>query len=494
MITQLHYVQADAAILEASSLVVVGRRDALLAESIFALLPQVVVDAMPRMLDGLKAGDMGAATTTWLADGLPSQVVLCLLPEPCSRHNSPARPHAIAQQLRDNLPKQGRVAVLLALDEPEHYFAAGCAVARAIPRFSAKSKEDKGEEGAEREVAVAFVTDGADSLLLSRVAVAADAIRSAGALVDMPTSVLNTDAFVAEARTLADELGAGIDVIRGEDLANSGYGGLWGVGKAAVYPPALVVLRHEPDGASRTLAWVGKGIVYDTGGLSIKGKSNMPGMKRDMGGAAAVIGAFGAAVRAGFPDRLYALLCLAENSVGPEATRPDDILDMYSGKSVEVNNTDAEGRLVLADGVAHAVRHLEPDVLVDLATLTGAQMVATGQRHAAIVCNDEALEAAAVTAGRVSGDLVHPLPYCPEFFRSEFKSEVADLKNSVADRANAQSSCAAQFVGEHLGNYEGQWLHVDLAGPSVSKDRGTGFGVAFLLELFDVGTSPAPTS
>ena len=111
-------------------------------------------------------------------------------------------------------------------------------------------------------------------------------------------------------------------------------------------------------------------------------------------------------------------------------------------------------------------------------------MVATGRRHAAIVCNDDALEAAAEGAGRISGDLVHPLPYCPEFYRANFKSKIADLKNSVKDRMDAQSSCAGQFVAEHLSGYQGPWLHVDIAGPSGSKERGTGFGVALLNTLF----------
>ncbi|MDP6947126.1 MAG: leucyl aminopeptidase family protein, partial [Myxococcota bacterium] len=123
--------------------------------------------------------------------------------------------------------------------------------------------------------------------------------------------------------------------------------------------------------------------------------------------------------------------------------------------------------------------------IIDLATLTGAQLVATGKRHAASVCNDDDLEALAIRAGRRSGDLVHPLPYCPEFFRAEFKSEVADLKNSVKDRMNGQSSCAGQFIAEHLGDYAGPWLHLDIAGPSEESERGTGFGVALLLEMLE---------
>jgi len=248
----------------------------------------------------------------------------------------------------------------------------------------------------------------------------------------------------------------------------------------------MVVLDYQPDTPAKnakTVVWVGKGIVYDTGGLSIKPKNGMPGMKTDMGGAAAVLAGFRAAVRLGANHRLIAILCIAENAVGPDATRNDDILTMYSGRTVEINNTDAEGRLVLADGVAYAVREFSPDVLIDLATLTGAQLVATGRRHAAILCNDEALESKAVKAGVRSGELVHPLPYCPEFFRGEFKSPVADMKNSVKDRMNAQSSCAGQFVGEHLGDYENAWLHIDLAGPARDGERATGFGPTLLVEL-----------
>jgi probable aminopeptidase NPEPL1 len=210
----------------------------------------------------------------------------------------------------------------------------------------------------------------------------------------------------------------------------------------------------------------------------------MAGMKRDMAGAGAVLGAFLAAVKSGFSDNLHAILCLAENAVGPSSIRPDDILSMYSSKTVEVKNTDAEGRLVLADGVAYANQDLKSDVIVDLATLTGSQRTATGTRHAAIICNDSELEELTIQAGRSSGNLVHPLPYCPEFFRKEYRSKLADMQNVPKNRGNAPTCTGAQFVGEHLIDFTGQWLHVDLAAPSWSGERGTGFGVALLLELF----------
>jgi probable aminopeptidase NPEPL1 len=231
---------------------------------------------------------------------------------------------------------------------------------------------------------------------------------------------------------------------------------------------------------------VGKGVIYDTGGLALKQREGMCGMKRDMGGAAGVLGGFRAAVKAGSARRLCALLCLVENVINERAVRNDDIITLYSGKTVEVNNTDAEGRLILADGVAYAVKHLQASTVLDMATLTGAQGIATGKNHAALYCSDEALEAAVLAAGRTCGDLSHPLPYAPEFYRAEFASAVADMKNSVADRSNAQSSCAGQFIGNHIAPWVeagGSWCHIDMAYPAYVGERATGWGVALLYQL-----------
>ena len=154
---------------------------------------------------------------------------------------------------------------------------------------------------------------------------------------------------------------------------------------------------------------------------------------------------------------------------------------------MEVNNCDAEGRLVLADGLAHATKHIEGlDLVVDMATLTGAQLVATGKKHAAILANTVEVENRAVQAGMHSGDLCFPLLYAPELLMSEFKSDVADMKNSVKDRANAQTSCAGHFCEAHLDDsYEGGWLHVDMAGPGSLGARGTGYGVGLVLSLLE---------
>ena len=213
----------------------------------------------------------------------------------------------------------------------------------------------------------------------------------------------------------------------------------------------------------------------------------MVGMKSDMAGAAGMLAAFEGAAALSSPNRIYLLLCLAENAINAGAFRNDDILKLFSGKFVEINNTDAEGRLVLGDGVAHASKLLKPDLIIDMATLTGAQLVTTGKNHAAIMSNGDEWENRMIEAGRHSGDLCFPIIYAPEFYRGEFKSKVADMKNSVKDRMNAQSSCAGTFVGEHLApdyvENGGGWVHIDMAGPSTKEERGTGFGAGLLLSI-----------
>uniref|UniRef100_A0A8C7CQ75 Aminopeptidase like 1 n=1 Tax=Oncorhynchus kisutch TaxID=8019 RepID=A0A8C7CQ75_ONCKI len=250
-----------------------------------------------------------------------------------------------------------------------------------------------------------------------------------------------------EIKTVGTELGITPVIIRGEE--NRKDLEIYGVGKAVVNPPALAVLSHKPDGATQTIAWVGKGIVYDTGGLRIKGK--------DCCEAAAILGAFKATVNQGFKDNLHAVFCLAENAVGPTATRPDDIHTLYSGKSMEINNTDAEGRLVLSDGVVYASKDLSADIILDMATLTGAQ-----------VC--EGCCWILVGTGTLCHTLIQNIP---------------NMLNWSHDRKNATSSCAGLFIGSHLGfDWPGVWVHVDIASPVHAGERTTDFGVTLLMALF----------
>ncbi|XP_053560861.1 probable aminopeptidase NPEPL1 [Bombina bombina] len=409
------------------------------------------------------------------------------LPSRVSRHNSPSAAHFITRLIRNCLPGGAKRCLLMVCERSE-VFASACAIARAFPLFTRRSSASRRSE--KKCITVEFLLIGQNNgplevTTLKCLESATEGVRLAARIVDTPCNEMNTDHFIEEIKVVAKDLGIVPTIIRDKELKDKGFGGIYGVGKAAEHPPALVILSHTPEGATQTIAWVGKGIVYDTGGLSIKGKTTMPGMKRDCGGAAAILGAFKAAVKQGFKDNLHALFCLAENSVGPNATRPDDIHVLYSGKTVEINNTDAEGRLVLADGVSYASKDLNADIILDMATLTGAQGIATGKYHAAILTNNEEWETACVKAGKKCGDLVHPLVYCPELHFNEFSSALADMKNSVADRENAQSSCAGLFIASHIGfDWPGVWVHVDIASPVHAGERATGFGVALLLSLF----------
>jgi len=426
------------------------------------------------------------------------------LPIKVSRHNTSSRAHFITKVVRSC--SSGGAETVVVVCTRQDMFASGCAVGRAYSLYSRKTVGEAlsatPSPVRDVEVRVEFLIvpeEGEDArpAALTKADIkcletSCAAVQLTARLVDAPCNEMSTTAFTEEAMAVAKELGITPTVIKGEELRERGFGGLYGVGKAAVHPPALVILSHTPATAKQAIAWVGKGIVYDTGGLSIKGKTAMPGMKRDCGGAAAVLGAFSVAVANGFSDALHCILCLAENSVGPEATRPDDIHTMYSGKTVEINNTDAEGRLVLADGVAYAAKDLKCDIVLDMATLTGAQGISHGRYHAAHLSNSASWEAALSRAGRLSGDLSFPAVYCPELQFPEFTSAVADMKNSVADRNNGQPSCAGLFINANLGfDWAGVWMHVDMAAPVVAGERATGYGVCLLNCLFGTASKSA---
>lgn len=424
-----------------------------------------------------KPGLRGALGST-LAGG-PTWLHLAVLPDAVSRYNAPSRADSVRFALA-GLPwgAKGKALVVLLLDDADHLVAAANAVSRAIPAYSVKAEPSK-----VKLAIAAFGPDGAPVAADARAKLTLRCAREAAILVDTPPSELHPTALAAAARAAVGD--ATVTEYVGAELAVRGLGGIYGVGKAALEPPRLLIAQVGPADAERHVALVGKGITYDTGGLHLKQRGFMEGMKADMGGAAAVLGAFRVLAAERPRYRLSLVLAIAENAISAASYKPDDILRMHSGKTVEINNADAEGRLLLGDGVSWAARELGADLIIDAATLTGAQLIATGVIHAAVVSDDAALEAHAVAAGRASGDLCHPLPFAPELYAHEFRSPVADLRNSVADRNNAQSSCAAQFVYAHLAGATAgrRWCHVDLAGPAFPKDRATGYGVALLAEL-----------
>lgn len=477
--TTISFDATVAASSDVDTTVVVGKKQVLedmdLSTSLGLDIDNETLDAMMESIDG-----SGSASTFVKS----SRLLLCALPDSVTRNNHPMSVHKVTDFL-SSVPK-GNTRLVFCDAPPQYQGALASAVAKAFPLYSHKSSANGQDE---RSIQVSFVdkegTVNADEASLKAAQAVVEGVRLSARLVDMPPAELTTDAYADECRKIAEELGVQLTEIVGEDLDKQGYGGLYGVGKAAECPPRLIILDYTPKNPTKTVALVGKGIVYDTGGLAIKSKEGMYGMKYDMSGSAGLLGAFCSAVKLGSDKRIVLLLCLAENAIGPASFRNDDILTLYSGKTVEINNSDAEGRLVLGDGVAHATKHIQDLTLcIDMATLTGAQRVAVGKKHAGILANTEELEKEAVAAGLHSGDLVFPLLYAPELLKEEFKSQVADMKNSVKDRNNAQSSCAGHFIESHLHeDYTGGWLHVDMAGPGGKNERGTGYGVGLVLSL-----------
>ena len=288
--------------------------------------------------------------------------------------------------------------------------------------------------------------------------------------------------IVAEA---ADRPGVTVTVREPEQLAAEGFGGILAVGGGSATPPRLVELEWNPPGATRHVVLVGKGITFDTGGISIKPLAGMKLMRKDMGGAAAVVAATLAAADLNLPVRVTTLAPLAENAVSGSAMRPGDVIRHYDGTTSESTNTDAEGRLVLADALGYAAARLRPDLIVDLATLTGANMVALGKHTAALYSDDDALATALTEAAGDAGERVWRMPL-PDDYTDYLTSDIADLY-SAPDKG-AGSVVAALYLREFLGEYAGRWAHLDMSAPSWS-DRAdaelsvgaTGWGVRTLI-------------
>jgi leucyl aminopeptidase len=320
--------------------------------------------------------------------------------------------------------------------------------------------------------ALTLVASGSHTAEAARRAeVLATAVTLARDLVNTGPSDLVPDTFAARAGQIAAEAGIGITVLDEQALAEGGYGGILGVGQGSVHPPRLARLEYAPPGASKTLVLAGKGITFDSGGLSLKPAKAMETMKSDMGGAAAVLAAMQAISTLGLPVRVVGYLPLAENMPSGTAQRPSDVLTMYGGTTVEVLNTDAEGRLVLADALARSASD-SPDVLVDVATLTGAQIVSLGARVAGVMANDDALRDAVVDAAGRAGEAMWPMPL-PDELRKGLESPVADLTNVAPDR-NGGMLVAGLFLREFvpLGV---RWAHLDIAGPAYNEGPPHGY-------------------
>ncbi|WP_344214574.1 leucyl aminopeptidase [Nonomuraea bangladeshensis] len=290
-------------------------------------------------------------------------------------------------------------------------------------------------------------------------------------LVNTPPSDLWPAKFAEIAEQVGGEAGLSVEVLDDKQLRDGGYGGLIGVGQGSVNPPRLVRLSYTHPEATKTLAYVGKGITFDSGGLSLKPSAAMDWMKSDMGGAGAVFGALVGIARLGLPVNAVGYLCLAENLPSGTAQRPSDVLHSYSGKTVEVLDTDAEGRLVLMDGIARAAED-NPDLIVDVATLTGAQIVALGWRTAGVMANDDAIRELVVEAAGAAGENAWGMPL-PEELRKGLDSPIADIANLHPERFGGMLT-AGIFLKEFVPDGV-RWAHIDMAGPAFNKGEPYGY-------------------
>jgi leucyl aminopeptidase len=327
----------------------------------------------------------------------------------------------------------------------------------------------------------------AEDEAVDRARVLAEAMTLVRDLINTPPADL-VPADLAEAATrVAEASGLSVQVLDENELTKQGYGGIMAVGMGSVHPPRLVRLEYTHPGAAKTIVFAGKGITFDSGGLSLKPSKSMETMKSDMGGAAAVLGALQAIAALRPSVNVVGYMSIAENMPGGGAQRPSDVITIYGGKTVEVLNTDAEGRLVLADALVRSGAD-GPDLVVDVATLTGAQTVALGNRTAGVMGSSDSVAAAIAAAAGRAGEAMWPMPM-PEDLRKGLDSAVADIANVSADRGGGML-VAAHFLRE-FAPPGAAWAHLDIAGPGYNDGGpygytpkgGTGAAVRTLVQV-----------
>jgi leucyl aminopeptidase len=382
----------------------------------------------------------------------------------------------------------GRTAVTTAvLDEPgEAVEAFTEGLLLGSYQFTMKSAASPGgDSGDPGEIRLLLAGPASRAALVGRAGTVAGAVALARDLANTPSMIKTPEWLADQAATVAAEHGLSSRIWREAELAAGGFGGLLGVGSGSAHPPRLIELSYQPAQADRHVVLIGKGITFDSGGLSLKPTDGMKTMKTDMAAGAAVIGAMSALGRLGVRARVTGLVPAAENMPSGTAMRVGDVLRHYGGKTVEVLNTDAEGRLVLADALAYADAVLAPDLMVDLATLTGAVRVALGSSLAALYATDDELAAGLLDAGAASGERLWRMPLA-EDYTDALESPVADLANVARAGGRAGSIDAALFLREFTGGRA--WAHLDIAGAArAAADDGentkgaTGFGTRLLL-------------
>jgi leucyl aminopeptidase len=348
--------------------------------------------------------------------------------------------------------------------------------------FSLRSQPPPNPPG---EVRLLVTDPDASADALRQAALVAEAVALARDLANTPSARKSPQWLADEAVRATADRGVDVRVWQDDELAAEGFGGLLAVGSGSARPPRLIELSYRPPGAQSHVVLVGKGITFDSGGLSLKPNDGMKLMKTDMAGGGVVIAVLSVLAELGVRARVTGLVAAAENMPSGSAYRPGDVISQYGGRTVEVLNTDAEGRLVMADALAYAVAHLAPDQIIDIATLTGAARVALGGVYAALYATSDSLADALTAAGQASGDRLWRMPLEPGY-RPALDSPVADIAHVSRHQSGAGSIVAALFLREFAGATP--WAHLDIAGPGrAAADDGevtkgaTGFGTRLLL-------------
>jgi leucyl aminopeptidase len=377
----------------------------------------------------------------------------------------------------------------------------GALGAYAFNEFRSSTKPDFREPLGQIIIFTKSPSDSAVKRALVRAEIIARHTATVRDLINTPPSHLTPDSFCARMKKIATPLGLKVEILNESTLRAQGFGGIISVGQGSVNPPRLLRISYLPHKAKKRYAFVGKGITFDTGGLALKGANGMEAMKSDMSGAAAVIATIFAIAELKLPIAVDAWAPLAENMVSENATRPGDIISIYGGKSVEVLNPDAEGRLVLADALVRAQEFATKagglDGIIDVATLTGAQVVALGTRTSAVMTNDLAFSNQFLAAAIKAGESFWPMPL-PDELRASLDSPVADLAN-IGDRMGGML-VAGLFLKEFI-DPDLPWLHLDIAGPSYNESTahgytpvgGTGIALRSLLTLIESASSQPPS-
>ncbi|MFG2889466.1 leucyl aminopeptidase [Streptomyces sp. NPDC048248] len=448
------------------------------------------------------SGAEGEVTKLPAADGLKAPVVLAVglgeAPAKGDGYDNETLRRAAGSAARA-LAGTKKAAFALPVEDAEAAAAVGEGALLGAYTFTAYrsggaqgSKAGKGADNgrsaplAEAAIVGAKPRDKEFKAAVERAQALAAEINRARDLINMPSNDLDPKAFAAQAQAAGKEFGLKVEVLDEKALKKGGYGGLMGVGQGSQAPPRLVRIAHTHAKAKKTLALVGKGITYDSGGISLKPAGHNETMKCDMSGAAAVFAAVVAAAKLGLEVNVTGWLALAENMPSGSATRPGDVLTMYSGKTVEVLNTDAEGRLVLADALTRASEE-SPDAIVDVATLTGAMVLALGNRTFGIMGNDDAFRTSLHEIAEEVGEQSWPMPM-PSELRKGMDSPIADIAN-MGERMGG-GLVAGLFLKEFVG--EGiTWAHLDIAGPAFHEGApwgytpkgGTGSAVRTLVRL-----------